>query len=425
MPLSGPAVDLSYPVDARPAGERASGGHYSASVPLPFVVYGDANLRPGSLAFVDRAARAGLAANGVPLADDGLDIDVYVLHFAGIRDISDAQWVSTLTGGLSGLVGKFLYPAFFEVRAQARIVVRNPDGTVRDVRDVEAFAIRKRPLALTWAYWSLFRRNVGSELFTAAFLDVQDQLAHDLGAVIDEARRDQPPVAGILASSFAYSSLDADWHGADSFDLRGSGFEDPFSLAKYGHARFSLWTGHDTDRGDVIGQVGIPIDTFGYDVGVHDRVQAHLDLTVLGFYNGASLGLRAQVIEVEDTKISLEGTVTTDVALTAERSYLPEVAALRVGGGAILSHRPKEVTFFAAMSGWSGHVYHEYPVFEGLVEGSAYGLTFGPGVEVQATPTVVIGVRVDAIAQFQNGVPVRVASVGPLVVVPQLAFGLR
>lgn len=425
VPVEGPPVRLSYPVDARPAGERASGDLYWAAIPLPIVTYGSANLRPSTLPFVDRAARAGLAARGVPVGGDGLTADLYVLHFAGTRDVSDAQWVSTLTGGAAGLVGKFLYPAYFEVHADVRVVVRRPDGSIVAARDVAASAVEKKALALSWPYWSLFRRKIPSELFTRAFNDVQGELVDGIGGVIDEARRGEAPSSGSLADAYAYESLDSDWHGADTFDLRGSGFEDDFAREKYGHARFSLWTGHDTARGQVIGEVGFPLDTFGYDIGVAKRAQAHLDITVLGLYNGVSGGGRVQAIEVGDTKVSIEGSASVDLALPPARHYVPEVAALRYGAGVIISDRPHELTYFVAAGGWSGHVFHEYPVFDGLGAGHAFGVRFGPGIEVQATPTAVIGFRVDAVAQFQDGAPVRFASFGPLVLVPQLAIGLR
>lgn len=424
-PVDGPAVRLAYPIDARPVDERASGGLYWAAIPLPIVTYGSANLRPGALGIVDRAAHAGLAAAGVPIADDGLSVELYVLHLAGTRDVSDAQWVSTLTGGAAGLVGKFLYPAFFEVEADVRVVVTGPDGAIRAARDVRASAVRTKPLALSWPYWSLMRRSIPRELFTDAFADVQQQLVSGIGAAIDEARRGDAPSAGVPADAFAYTSLDADWHGLDTFDLRGSGFEDDFARLKYGHARFSLWTGHDTDRGDVIGVVGLPLDTFGYDVGVRDRVQAHLDITVLGLYNGVSGGARVQAIEVGETKVSVEASASVDVALPPESRYSPELAALRYGGGLIISHRPHELTYFAAIGGWAGHVYHEHPVFKGLAEGDAFGVRFGPGIEVQATPTIVVGFRIDANAQFQDGAPVTFGRFGPLTFVPQIAIGLR
>src|SRR5688572_25722547 len=94
-PDDGPSVTLAYPVDVRPAGERRDGGYYDSTFPLPFVTYGDANLRPAPPELVDRALHAALADAAIPEGPDGdYVVRVFVLHHVGVRDISDAQWVS-------------------------------------------------------------------------------------------------------------------------------------------------------------------------------------------------------------------------------------------------------------------------------------------------------------------------------------------
>ena len=421
-PGEGTAVALAWPVDARPAPERAGGGFYDATLPEPFITHGDVNLRPSPLGLVARATRTGLVWAGVPEDDAApTEVHVYVLHLAGSRDVSDAQWVSTLTGGVAGTFGKFIYPAFFEVRGTVRVEVRGPAGVI--VRDVDAYAMRKVPIARTWGVWSAFRRSVPKELMTDAFEEVEQELLHGIGLVV-VGGRDGLATGGEPATANAYTSLDADWRSSDSFDLRGA-YEDDRALLKYGHARFSLWTGHDTDRGDVVGQIGIPLDTFGYDVGVHDRVQAHVDVTVLGLYNGASGGARVQALEFGATKLSLEGWAGLNMALPPERNYVPELAALSAGGAAILSTRPKEFTWFATAGIFGAHVRHTYDAFGGVAEGEAYGVRFGPGFERQVTPTMVLGFKVEAIAQFSGGEALQLTDLPPLVLVPQIGVGLR
>lgn len=413
---------LAWPVDVRPAPERAGGGFYDATLPVPFVTHGDVNLRPSPLGLVARATRAGIGWAGVPEDPAAeTEVHVYVLHLSGSRDVSDAQWVSTLTGGVAGTFGKFIYPAFFEVRGTVRVEVRGPGGVI--VRDVDAYALRKVPIARTWGVWSLFRRSVPKDLMTDAFLEVEQELLHGVGLVV-LGGRDGVVSGGDLPTTNAYTSLDADWRSADTFDLRGA-YEDERALAKYGHARFSLWTGHDTDRGDVTGQIGVPLDTFGYDVGVHDRVQAHVDVTVLGLYNGASGGARVQVLEVGATKLSLEAWGGLNLALPPERRYAPELAALSAGGAAILSTRPKEITWFATAGVLGARVRHSYDAFGGVEEGDAYGVRFGPGLERQLTPTMVLGFKLEALAQFSGGDALRLSDLPPLVLVPQIGVALR
>lgn len=104
---------------------------------------------------------------------------------------------------------------------------------------------------------------------------------------------------------------------------------------------------------------------------------------------------------------------------------MPELAALSVGGAAILSTRPKEFTWFATAGLVSAHVRQSYDAFGGVEEGNAYGVRFGPGFERQVTPTLVVGFKVEALAQFSGSDALRLSDLPPLVLVPQIGVGLR
>jgi hypothetical protein len=424
---SGPSVELDYPIDARPAGERRDGGYYDTTVPLPVVTYGDTNLRPLPVESVDEALRAGLASRGVPLVDrDGdLRVRVFVLHCAGTRDISDAQWVSTLTGGLAGTVGKFLYPVFLGVDATIRLEVLDRAGAVLATRDVIASEIVRTSVANTWSWLHLFRRNVVAESFTRAFTTVHHRLGYDGAIAIDEARHGEALTTGVPVATPAEHALLRVWSGIDTFDLRNTDAEDPAALAKYGSARFSLWTGHDQHHGEVVGHLALPIDNLGYEVAISDRTQLVTDLTVLGLYNGAELGVRTHVLAVGATRVSVEGGFGFDVALPPEDRFRPSLAALDGGAGALVSTRPRELTSFLAFHASAVHVFRTYDAFPDLEPGALVSLSAGPGFELQITPTMVVGVRLDATARFQNGDLLDLGPLGQITPVPRIGVGLR
>lgn len=425
LPVDPPAgVVVSYPVDARPASQRVAGGFYSTSLPVPFTTHGDANLRPSPLGLVDHAVMEGISKALV--VDDTavpVQVRVYVLRLEGRRDVSDAQWVSVLTGGLAGTVGKFLYPAWFEVDGRVRVRL-DVDGQPPLLRDFAAYAVHQRPLALTWPYWSLGRRSPTREAFQDGFRQVHDELADEIGRFVAQAARGEPLTAGFAPEHTAFSSLDGGDGSSDTFDLRGPG-EDRLASRKYGHPRFSMWTGHDTRAGDVVGLVGLPLDTFGYGVGVTDGLQANVDLTVLGLFNGVAGGLRARALRVGPTQLSFDGSVGLNVALPPERRHRPELASTNVGAGAVISHRPHEVTWFVAGGAWRADVRHTYDAFDAIALGTLHGVRFGPGVEAQVTPTAVVGLRLDAMSTFQDGEALALRDRSSWVWVPQIGVGLR
>lgn len=427
VPASGPSVSLAYPVDVRPAAERRDGGYYDTTIPLPLVTYGDMNLRPGAMEAIDRANRIAFAAHGIPIVEDDADyaVRVFVLHHAGVRDISDAQWVSTLTGGIAGTVGKFLYPSFVIVDGHVRIEVRDRWDRVVAVRDVESLRVKRRAVAFTWGWLYLFRRNIVPELFTEAFVEVHADLGGGAASIVDQVRADEVATAGIAPTTPAQHALADDWRRADSFDLRDSERADRFALAKYGQTRFSLYTGHDTRKGDVIGHVGLPLDTFGYDVGVTDHLQAQLDLTVLGFYNGLEAGLRWQPLVLGPTRIGIQGSFGSNVVLLPENTFVPVVAGVNGAASVIASRRPEEITTFLQLGATLGHVTQEFEAFPELRRGTVRGVFVAPGLEVQLTPTTMLGLRLTAAAQLQEGRLLAVGPLGPVLLVPQVGLGLR
>jgi hypothetical protein len=430
VPASGPSVTLSYPIDARPAGERRDGGYYDTTVPLPLVLYGDVNVTPSPGEQVDRALEAALVSEGIPLEPGGdLQVRVFVLHHVGTFDVSDAQWVSTLTGGIAGTVGKFLYPVFVTVEGQLRLEIRDEGGEVLAVRDVEAFAVRKLPYAFTWGVWSLWRKDRVANEFVGAFTEVQARMGADAVAVIDAVRHGEAPTAGVPATDPAQHALDPAWRPADTFDLRDGVAEDAFARAKYGNDRFSLLTGHDTEKGDVVGHIGIGGETFGYEVGILDEAQARVNVTLLGLVNQAEGGMRMQVGRRGPSALSLEGLVGTDVTLLPADRYRPRLAAVHFDTDVIASARPKEVT-------WSYRGGANFALAtatldvddDGVAEvvpGRILGLHTGPGAEVQLTATTLLAFRLTASAQFQGGDLLDLGPLGSIVLLPQISLGLR
>ncbi|MCO4743722.1 MAG: hypothetical protein KC912_02965 [Proteobacteria bacterium] len=415
----GDAVSVSFPVDVRPSEERRDGGFYTSSLPLPFVSHGDANLEPSSLGAVARATEGALMERGVPEQDDSAyDVRLYVLHHAGTRDVSDAQWTSTLTGGLAGTVGKFVYPAFFVAYSTVRVEVEGPAGTT--VRDVTAYATHRRSVARTWGWPSLFRKAPAKQAMTDVLSEMHTDLGRQIATVIDENRSGE--VSGEAPTVPAQHSLHR-WSQADSFTARGK--EPAWVAAKYPSERFSLVTGHDTTKGEVVGRIALPLDTLGYDVGIFDRWQWQLDVTVLGLVNQAGTGLRTQVGRVGDFAFSMEASAGLTVALPPSESYRPSLAALNARGTGMISWRPGEVTWFAR-AGWSAiSVRHELEEIPDLELGGAIAITASPGLEVQLSTTTLLALQVRTSATFQNGNPLALGRLGAVQVVPQFALGLR
>src|SRR5690606_23315438 len=118
------------------------------------------------------------------------------------------------------------------------------------------------------------------------FADVHEQLARDAGALVAEVVAGRPPRVGRAPVETAFATLASPWIPIDTLDLvDGEGEERPAIRAKYPNPRFSLATGHDTAPGEVVGRVSLPLDTFGYEIGVAPGLQVQVNLTVLGLYN--------------------------------------------------------------------------------------------------------------------------------------------
>lgn len=420
IPDEGPAVDLHFPVDARPTEERRGGAWYTSSIPLPFVTHGDANLEPTGLGAIARATEGALGERGIPDAPAAdIDVRLYVLRHAGTRDVSDAQWTSTLTGGLAGNVGKLLYPVFFVGYGTVRVEVITPERTV--VRDVTAFSTQRMPVFRSWGWIYAFSRAPAKEAMTEVLLDTHAALGREIALVVDQARRGEEVSAGEAATTPSAHSLGT-WSQADSFRREGV---PPWVRAKYPAERFSLMTGHDTEKGEVVGRIAVPLDTLGYDVGVSDRLQWQLDVTLLGLVNEASTGLRVRLLRLGDLAFSLQGGLALTVGLPPSERYRPIVGALAARGSGIASWRPGEVTWYLR-GGWSSlSVRHEFEELPELEEGAAIAVSGAPGLEFQLSTTALFAFELRTSATFQNGNPLALGELGAFTVIPQVAFGLR
>ncbi|TNE90908.1 MAG: hypothetical protein EP330_07035 [Deltaproteobacteria bacterium] len=416
----GEAVAVSYPVDVRPTEERRDGGWYTTSLPLPFATHGDANLTPTSLGAIARASHGALAERGIPEdPESDTRVSLYVLHHAGTRDVSDAQWTSTLTGGVAGYVGKFVYPVFFVGYGAVRVEVETPEYRV--VRDVSAYSVRRMSVVKSWAWPHLFRKSPSKEAMTEVLAEVHTELGREIAAVVDQARTGHEITAGEPAVEPSAHSLGT-WSQADSFrrhDLP------PWVAAKYPSERFSLMTGHDTVKGEVVGRIAFPLDTVGYDVGLTDRLQWQLDITVLGVVNQARTGLRYRLFRYGDLAFAAQLSTKADVTLLPSEGYVPSVVAISARGSGILSWRPSEITWYAR-GGWSAvHVRREIAELPDLRAGRAVAISGASGFELQLSATTLLAFELRASSTYQNGNPLALGDLGTFQVVPLLALGLR
>ena len=429
----GPTVSVSWPVDLRNASSRRDGHNYSAyspvGVPLPHHLYGDNNLRPSPLAAINDNLDAALRLRGVPLVahDADYSVKVYVLEHKGVRDVSDAQWVSTLTGGTAGTVGAFFYPLFTITSAHIRIEVRDQDGTLVAERGVKHDVVRRKPKALTWGIWSLYMRSPESEMFESAFLELYTVVSSETAAAIDEARRGVPQVAGIAPSVPLEHALREEWGRLDSIDFRGNdgrAGSDPLATLKYGSTRFSVVSGHDTVEGDTIGRFSLPLDNFGYDVGLKRRLQMQIDLTVLGLYNSFGSGLRYELWRKEHRRLAVQGRIGGILAWEGDAVTNKLVTGARADTSLIFSSRPNDITWLVRSGAGGvllGRGLEQYDVGDGRI----VNLIAEPGLEYQLTPTMGIAFALSFRATYQQGTPLNLYDLPSFVPVPMIALGLR
>ena len=429
----GPTVSVAWPVDLRNASSRRDGQNYSAfspvGVPLPHHLYGDNNLRPSPLAALNDNLGAALRLRGVPLVDHNADfrVKVYVLEHKGVRDVSDAQWVSTLTGGTAGTVGAFFYPLFTVTSAHVRIEVRDREGTLVAVRGVKHDVVRRKPKALTWGIWSLYLRSPQTEMFESAFQELYTVVTSQTAAAIDEARRGVPQVAGIAPSVPLEHALRDEWGRLDSIDFRGNdgrAGSDSLAALKYGSRRFSVVTGHDTVKGDTIGRFTLPLDNFGYDVGLKRRLQLEIDITVLGLYNSFGSGLRYELWRRAHRRLAVQGRIGGILAWEGESTSSKLVTGARADTSLIYSSRPKDITWYVRAGAGGvllGEGLEQYDVGDGRI----VNLIAEPGLEYQLTPTMAIAFGLSFRATYQQGTPLNLYDLPSFVPVPMISLGLR
>ncbi len=446
LPAPGPAttsVRATYPVDARPPWQLRDAPYFFGQVPLGQLVYGDASLRPGALDAVWIDLELGTAAHGVALdAQAPVVVRTWVLEHAGVRDVSDAQWVSTVSGGLTGLVGKAFYPTTFTARARLRVAVHDANGELLALRDASAWHVSRTPTAATWGFWYVFGRSLVARRFEEAFADVHAELASELGAIVAQAAAGEPVTAGHPPDAVAYPSFAPRTPDSASLGIHGL---DPATAARYRQERFSVISGHDTARGEVIGHLGAPLDTLGYEIGVHDDVQVGVGLTLIamapyveawvplvsvgetfGLYDALTLSVRGQLVCWRASCVSLDAVGGVDSLVTLGNPAHASFGATRLGLGAQYSVRPDEATWLLHLGATRVDGLHRLASV-----GEAGNVTFillsgGPGVEVQITPTTALALEIRTSATLVSedgpGTPLSAALTPPL---PQLTVGFR
>ena len=431
LPAQGPTVALAWPVDARPPNERTELGRYQ-NFNLPLVVYGDANLYPEPMSALDRTLTASLPAMGIPLtswSEADYRVRVFVLHRTGTRDVSDANWVSTATGGIAGTLGRFVTPSFAMVETRVRLEISRRDGTVAAVRDVAAFRVEERPLGTTWPYWSLFFRSIHAEMFEKAFREVDADLGRDVALVIEQARREGPVVSGLVPDRPVYASP-GEWPRPDTLHLgrEGDAWDQAAARAKYGEERFSVHSGWGAGRHDLVGRFGYPAGNFGYDLGLADGVQLLLDLTVFGRLNGAGGGARVRLVRFQHLAAALEVRAQGDVVLfdPAPKAQLVGPWSPRFAGTtghltALVSLREGAFTPYARLGG--SLVYRreavEGDLLPDLSTGTAAGPWLAPGAELQIGPVVALAAELGVRRWWTAG------DAGGYALAPQVTVGLR
>jgi len=429
---AGPTVFLAFPVDARPPGDRFAGS-FTETTALPLMYYGDTQLSPGALDLVDRTLTDALRASGATLVDDPSEADLvvqtWVLGHHGIKDVSDAQWVNEVTAGTAGLVGSFLYPVVVGARGHLRFEIREPDGDLVAVRDVEYTAVRRRTLGRTRSLWYAYTYSPTKALFTEAFTELHGELGAQAARLLHE-------VAGGTIDAGFEPEAPAQHYLADRWD------REPLP-GRHAGARFSTVTGHDTERGEAVGKIGFPLDTIGYEVGVLDRAQLLVNVTLLGLprfdddaetvgigaldtvrtfiegdlagiFNSGSAGLRGQIVQVGPFALSLEGRAGTQIVLRRENDFVPRVAGVTGRADVLASYRPGAITWFGragVVHNAAIETFEEDPLLPGTRGVGSLGAEamLGPGA----------GLAIELVGST------RIDGPSVITVYPQITLGLR
>ncbi|MCA9572410.1 MAG: hypothetical protein KC656_31440, partial [Myxococcales bacterium] len=274
-----------------------------------------------------------------------------------------------------------------------------------------------------WGLWSLYRRSPIGEAMTEALLALHADLEADLRTLFHEVTRGEPITAGSPPDTPAQHALLRHWERPDS--LRRASAGGALLEAKGYGSPFSVVSGQRITRGEVVGRLGLPLDTLGYDIGLHEDVQLLLDVTVLGVASSATVGVRWRPLVVGDTTLAVEARAGGWLALQYPPARLV-LAGSSFGVATVLARTPENrgMTWFARAGVTSLSVNEPVSAFPTLQQGSVVGYALAPGVEAQLTPTTALAVQLTLLAQVQAGRPLT-HGIGPFLPVPQLTLGFR
>jgi hypothetical protein len=246
-------------------------------------------------------------------------------------------------------------------------------------------------------------------------------LRTQLTALATEVANGTPITAGLPPDTPAQHSIRTPWETFDS--IRPPSSRSTLLDKKYGRPSFSVVSGHQIQRGEVIGRIGLPLDTLGYDIAVHDNVQVLVDLTVLGLYNSATLGARWRALKEGPVSVAAEARVGGYLAV--EPSPIRFVfAGSNVSLALVAAYRPKRTTYFVRGGPNTLSVREPFEAFASLERGSVVGFSISPGVEGQLTPTIAIAGQLTFLAEYQDGEALT-RGIGPFLPLPQISVGFR
>ncbi len=419
-PTTGPTVAWAWPVDLRPPAEQRARGRYWGNG-LPIATIGDDALDPDPLVAVRRTLTT--AAPTAPWDDADLRARAFVLHHVGRRDVSDATWVATATGGLAGQVGHLFFPGRFQAEAVVRVALTDRAGhaVVRDLRATETV---QAPDLVTWSLVWAFVRSPPTRAFTAAFTAVHDALAAQARALVAEVAAGAPVTAGSAPTPLPERAVTPilGWGDGPAL-LVGPETRAEVVSDRLGPAAFSVVTGSDTPAGVSVGTLTAAPDglSMGYDLGVSDRTQVRVLLDALEPASLAGgLGLRTRVARAGGATLALEGSVGAAGALFAPRppgawigAFAPHWDGPTARAAAVVAGRHRAWTAFARAGGslaWR-------PPAGGLPGALTPLGHLAPGVAVQLGPAVAVSLALEH-DLAPPGVPVGLPT-------PQLTVGLR